>query len=46
MSLAGGEMERAGCLNSLDERRKIQAVVIWKRRWSWWYGSYCEGGTV
>ena len=39
-----GEMERTGCQDAGDERKGILAVVVWKRIWSWWCGSYGEGG--
>ena len=42
MLFTGGEMERRGCWG----RKEIYAVVVLKGRWSWWCGSYGEGGAV
>ena len=27
-----------------DERKEILALVVWKRRWSWWCGRSCVKG--
>ena len=46
MLIAGGEMERAGWYDTMDERKEIEAVVVWKRRWRRWCRSYDEGRAV
>ena len=44
--LTGGEMERTGYYDAGDEGKETLAVMVWKRRWSWWCGSYGQGGAV
>ena len=34
------------CFDAGDRGKEIYAVVVWKRRWSWWCGSYGEGEDV
>ena len=46
MLLAGGEKVRTGCLDAGVEGKMILAVLIWKSRWSWWCGSYCDRRAV
>ena len=46
MLFAGGKIERTGCYDAGNEGKVIYAVVVWKRRWSWWCESYGEGGAV
>ena len=33
-------------LGCWGEGKEIKVVVFWKRRLSWWCGSYGEGGAV
>ena len=39
-------MERIGFLDAKDRWKEMDAVVVWKRRWSWQSLCYGEGGAV
>ena len=39
-------MVRTGYLDAGDEGKTIKAVVVRKRRWNWWCGSYGVGGAT
>ena len=46
MLFARDVMERIGFWDAGDERKEIQAVVVWKMRWSLCCGSYGDGEAV